>query len=309
MDEHEQESRELENHMERALAVAIAHGSSVLEAWAKLSAKRQAQREHPGLRTFDAPLKASTEVALRAREDLAAGRKDATFWRNAPISELMDRMRETGIEPTKLGEPGHDRHWAERAPGEEAMSLYSYAARYADQSAVAASVRDNIAGLITEYGLDPKEMLSMSPDQAAETYTQARAEHYAPEQNPTMTADGSDATDRDGAQVANLVGQAQAADTEAQAAAGQADTAFAAAEHAGAGWESDFAPQQPDWNEQPSRAQRVSTSSAGPAARSASTAARDHPTNPRAATATAGNGPKARRSSGTGANRERGRGM
>lgn len=308
MDEHEQESRELETHMERALAVAIAHGSSVLEAWAKLSAKRQAQREHPGLRTFDVDA-GSTEVAVRAREDLAAGRGDANFWRNAPISELIDRIRESGIEPSRLGEPAHDRHWAERATGEEAMSLYGYAARYADQSAVAASVRDNIAGVIAEYGLDPKEMLSMSPDQAAETYTQARAEHYAPEQNPTMTADGIDATDRDGAQVANLVGQAQAADAEAQSAAGQADTAFVAAEHAGAGWESDFAPQQPDWNEQPSRAQRVSTASTGLAARSASTAARDHPTNPRAATATPGNGPKARRSSVPSADRERGRSM
>lgn len=309
MDEHEQETRELENHMERALAVAIAHGSSVIEAWAKLSAKRQAQREHPGLRTFDleAPAAASTAVALRAREDLAAGRQDANFWRNAPISELLDRIRESGIEPTRLGDPTHDRYWAERAPGADAMSLYSYAQRYADQSAVAANVRDNIAGLLAEYGLDPDDMLAMSPRQAAEAYTQARAEHYAPDQHPTMTTDGTDATDRDGAQVARLVAEAQTADAEAVYAAGQAETATAAAGQAevlhGDVVAGDRGPQQP------SRAQQVRATSNSGAGRSAATAARDHPTNPRAATATAGKGPTARRSSGNTTDRERGRSM
>ena len=43
MEEHDNETRELEQTMERALAVAIAHGSSIVESWAKLAAKQRDQ--------------------------------------------------------------------------------------------------------------------------------------------------------------------------------------------------------------------------------------------------------------------------
>ncbi|MAU80864.1 MAG: hypothetical protein CME34_03135 [Gordonia sp.] len=305
MSEHEQESRELEQHMERALAVAIAHSSSLIQSWAQLAAKRAARRAQQGqdLGAMPAPdtaehIAASAHaVQQRARGDLAVGRGDANFWRQASPEELLDKIRtDYRIDPARLGARDHDRGWAERAKGDEVVGLLAVAGRYADDSAVAAGVRDNLAGLIAEYGLDPDELMGMSPQQAAECYVQSRAEYWAPQQPPTMTSDGRDAIDREGAQVAALLSGAQAADERAALAADMSDSAAAQADTIS--------------TEPSTRAQRVAASSHTSAGKAAATAARDHPTNPRMATTSTGaKQPTARRSNTLSADRERGRGL
>lgn len=311
MSEHEQETRELENMMERALAVAIAHSSSLIEAWGRNAAKRTRQQtEQQGWAPTREDGTVGDEIATdaattqrQARTELAVAQQDANFWMNASPDELAQKIRtDHGIEPTRIGDRDHDRHWAERAKGAEVVGLLSVADRYADQSVVAAAVRDNIGDLIRDYGLDPDELMRIAPEAAAERLTQSRAEFWAPTQPPTHAADGRDATDRDGAHVVSLLDRAQAADRESDYASDTADVATDRAET--------IAATGTDGPDPQSRAQRIAGRSTTPAGKAAATAARDHPSNPRAATAAAGNKhTKARRTSGVSSDRERGRGM
>ncbi|GAB93456.1 hypothetical protein [Gordonia rhizosphera] len=315
MSEHEQESRELEQNMERALAVAIAHSSSLIQSWAQLAAKRAARRsqhghDHAAMPSGDIAehiAHSAYAVQQRARGDLAVGRHDAHFWRQASPEELLDKIRtDYRIDPTRLGHREHDRAWAERAKGDEVLGLLAVAGRYADESAVAAGVRDNLADLIADYGLDPDELMHMTPEQAADRYVQSRAEYWAPDQPPTMTSDGRDATDREGAQVAALLSSAQAADERAIDADHDSITHLELADTLDVS--------TPDaagyTTAEPTRAERVAQASTTPAGQAAARAARDHPTNPRAAAATgARSQPRARTAATMGSDRERGRGM
>ena len=314
MSEHEQESRELEQNMERALAVAIAHGSSLIQSWAQLAAKRAARRNQlghdhgamPSGETAEHIAASAHAVQQRARGDLALGRQDANFWRQASPEELVDKIRtDYRIDPVRLGHREHDRAWAERAKGDEVMGLLAVAGRYADDSAVAAGVRDNLTDLIADYGLDPDELMRMTPEQAADRYVQSRAEYWAPDQPPTMTSDGRDATDREGAQVAALLRGAQAADDRAAVADRNSTAHLELADSLAAS-----TPEAGATTAEPTRAERVAQASTTPAGQAAARAARDHPTNPRAATSSgARSQPRARTAATMGTDRERGRGM
>ncbi|MCF3940641.1 hypothetical protein [Gordonia tangerina] len=313
MSEHEQESRELEQNMERALAVAIAHGSSVIQSWAQLAARRAARRNQlghhamPTGETAEQIAASAHAVQQRARGELALGRHDANFWREASPEDLVDKIRtDYRIDPARLGHRDHDRAWAERAKGDEVMGLLAVAGRYADDSAVAAGVRDNLTDLLAEYGLDPDELMRMTPQQAAERYVQSRAEYWAPAQPPTMTSDGRDATDRKGAQVAALLSGAQAADDRAAIADRNSTAHLELADSLDAS-----TPQAAGYTTaEPTRSERVAQASTTPAGQAAARAARDHPTNPRAATASSARSqPRARTGATMGADRERGRGM
>ncbi|MFT4397851.1 hypothetical protein ACLTEW_23245 [Gordonia lacunae] len=308
MNEHEQETRELEQGMERALAVAIAHTSSLIESWARRAANKA--RENATDTDPQAPNEVYTALAADAadtqrqvRAELAVAQPNADYWKHANPDELARKIREDyGIEPARLGERTHDRHWAERADGRNVVDLYAMADRYAEQSATAAAVRDNIGDLIRDYGLDPDELMRSSPHEAAERYTQSRAEHWAPGQPPPLSADGRDATDRDGVHVAALLTQAQAADLDAEQAAELSDLAT---ERADAATTTEVGEQAGQ-----SRADRVAAVSTSESGKAAATAARDHPTNPRRAAATTGQKqPTARRSSTLTADRTRGRGL
>ncbi|WP_078113950.1 hypothetical protein [Gordonia sp. IITR100] len=308
MNEHEQETRELEQGMERALAVAIAHTSALIEAWARRAANKA--RENTADTAPQAPNEVYTNLAADAadtqrqvRAELAVAQPNADYWKHASPDELARKIREDyGIEPARLGERTHDRHWAERADGRNVVDLYAMADRYAEQSATAAAVRDNIGDLIRDYGLDPVELMRSSPHEAAERYTQSRAEHWAPGQPPALSADGRDATDRDGVHVAALLTQAQAADLDAEQAAELSDLAT---ERADAATTTEVGEQAGQ-----SRADRVAAVSTSESGKAATTAARDHPTNPRRAAASTGQKqPTARRSSTLTADRQRGRGL
>lgn len=305
MNEHEQETRELEQGMERALAVAIAHTSALIEAWARRAAKKARDHTDPDQLPAEAYTHFAAEAAdtqRQVRAELAVAQPNADYWKHASPDELARKMREDyGIEPARLGERTHDRHWAERAEGRNVVDLYAMADRYAEQSATAAAVRDNLGDLIRDYGLDPDELMRSSPHEAAERYTQSRAEHWAPGQPSALTASVDEATDRDGVHVAALLTQAQAADREADHAA---DMAQASTERA------DTLSTDTGERSQPSRADRVAAASTSSAGKAATTAARDHPTNPRMAAASTGaKQPTARRSSTLTADRERGRGI
>lgn len=308
MNEHEQETRELEQGMERALAVAIAHTSSLIEAWARRAANKA--RHNTADTNPQAPNRVYTALAADAadtqrqvRAELAVAQPNADYWKHANPDELARKIREDyGIEPGRLGERTHDRHWAERAEGRNVVDLYAMADRYAEQSATAAAVRDNIGDLIRDYGLDPDELMRSSPHEAAERYTQSRAEHWAPGQPPALSADGRDATDRDGVHVAALLTQAQAADLDAEQTAELSDLAT---ERADATTTTEVGEQAGQ-----SRADRVAAVSTSQSGKAAATAARDHPTNPRRAAASTGQKqPTARRSSTLTADRQRGRGL
>lgn len=311
MNEHEQETRELEQGMERALAVAIAHTSSLIESWARRAANKARGAEHTDTdREAQSPgaafMRLATDAAdtqQQVRAELALAQPNADYWKHASPDELARKIREDyGIEPARLGERTHDRHWAERAEGRNVVDLYAMADRYAEQSATAAAVRDNLADLIRDYGLDPDELMRSSPHEAAERYTQSRAEHWAPGQAPTQSADGRDATDRDGVHVAALLTQAQAADLDAEQAAELSDLATERADA--------LTTTGVDEQHGPSRSDRVAAVSTSDSGKAATTAARDHPTNPRLATASTGQKQTtARRSSTLTADRQRGRGL
>lgn len=309
MNEHEQETRELEQGMERALAVAIAHTSSLIEAWARRAAKKARDHTDPDLQqrlpaevyTHLADEAADTQRQVRA--ELAVAQPNADYWKHASPDEMARKMREDyGIAPARLGDRTHDRHWAERADGRHVVDLYAMADRYAEQNATASVVRDNLGDLIRDYGLDPDELMRSSPHEAAERYTQSRAEHWAPVQSPALSADGRDATDRDGVHVAALLTQAQAADLDAEQAVELSDLA---AERADATTTTEL-----DEQTGQSRADRVAAASTSESGKAAATAARDHPTNPRRAAASTGQKqPTARRSSTLTTDRQRGRGL
>lgn len=304
MNEHEQETRELEQGMERALAVAIAHTSALIEAWAKHAAKKARQsgdNTDPEMAQFYTTMGIeAAETQQQVRAELAVAQPNADYWKHASAEELSQKMRQDyNVDPARIGERTHDRHWAERAEGRYVVDLYAMADRYADQNAAAAAVRDNLGDLMRDYGLDPDELMRSSPEVAAQRYTQSRAEHWGPGRAPALTASVGEATDRDGAHVAALLSQAQAADREADHAADLSEATSDTAAHAN----TEHA------NTEPSRAERVSAASTTDAGKAAATAARDHPTNPRAATTTPRAQSAGRRTAGMGADRERGRGM
>lgn len=351
MEEHDNETRELEQTMERALAVAIAHGSSIVESWAKLAAK-QRNRTARGADTDElaASGKASedlgrtaSKVQQRARHDLAKGRADAEFWRTASPDELVarfqaeaaekDPLRDAGsdarLDPRRLGDRAYDRQWAQSTKGIAVVGVLDLAHRYADEAAVAANVRDNLREQIRDLGLDPDELMRMDPAEAGRRYEESLGTSLQVPDTPfslgpnstaapTMTLDGSDSVDRDGAQVAALLSQAQAADQRAAEATHNAEIATERAETPA---RSESAPDRGDpldippplWGLRPesmSRAERVGTASATAPGRAAATAARDHPTNPRAAVAAPPRSQaRAKTGGGKSADRQRGRGM
>ncbi|MDS1116387.1 hypothetical protein RD149_21825 [Gordonia westfalica] len=343
MEEHDNETRELEQTMERALAVAIAHGSSMVESWAKLVAK---QRNRKGQSTdTDKPAPpnqaaddlghTAAKLEQRARHDLAKGRPDATFWLTASPDELVEKFRAEAAEkaplrdldPRRLGDRSYDRQWAQNTRGTAVVGVLDLAHRYADEAVVAANVRDNLCEQIRDLGLDPDELMRMDPAEAGRRYEQTvGAARYGSDNPfsfgsdnsalPSMTHDGSDSVDRDGAQVAALLSQAQAADDRAATAEHNADLAAERAEVldqsapppppvVAAGPQS-YTPPPP----QMSRAERVGTASPTAPGRAAATAARDHPTNPRAAVASAPRSQaRAKTGGGKSADRQRTRGM
>lgn len=356
MEEHDNETRELEQTMERALAVSIAHGSSMVESWAKLAAKRRnrkAQRtgtnDRPPARTSpsqpgDGLRQAAAEVQQRARRDLAKARPDAAFWLTASPDELVEKFRAEAAEkdpsqdldPRRLGDRSYDRQWAQNTRGTAVVGVLDLAHRYADEAAVAANVRDNLCEQIRDFGLDPDELMRMDPAEAGRRYEQTLGEARYGSDNPlsfgsdnsaqpAMTHDGSDSVDRDGAQVAALLSQAQAADDRAATAEHNAELAVERAdaldrsapnERPGrtlsppppvvAAGPQTYTPPPP----QMSRAERVGTASPTAPGRAAATAARDHPTNPRAAVASAPRSQaRARTGGGKSADRQRARGM
>ncbi|MCK8615301.1 hypothetical protein [Gordonia sp. C13] len=350
MEEHDNETRELEQTMERALAVAIAHGSSMVESWAKLVAKqrnRKAQRADtdkpaPPNQTPDDLGRTAAKVEQRARHDLAKGRPDAPFWLTASPDELVEKFRTDDAEkapfrdldPRRLGDRAYDRQWAQNTRGTAVVGVLDLAHRYADEAVVAANVRDNLREQIQDLGLDPDELMRMDPAEAGRRYEQTVGEARQGSDNPlsfgsdnsaqpAMTHDGSDSVDRDGAQAAALLSQAQAADDRAATAEHNAELA---AERADALNRS--APNERPGRTPPppppvvavgpqtytpppmSRAERVGTASPTAPGRAAATAARDHPTNPRAAVASAPrNQARARTGGGKNADRQRARGM
>ncbi len=297
--------------MERALAVAIAHTSSLIESWARRAANKARGAEHTDTdREAQSPgaafMRLATDAAetqQQVRAELALAQPNADYWKHASHDEMARKMREDyGITPARLGDRTHDRHWAERADGRHVVDLYAMADRYAEQNATATAVRDNLGDLIRDYGLDPDELMRSSPHEAAERYTQSRAEHWAPVQPPALSAAGRDATDRDGVHVAALLTQAQAADLDAEQAAELSDLA---AERAAATTTTELGEQTGQ-----SRADRVAAASTSESGKAAATAARDHPTNPRRAAASTGQKqPTARRSSTLTTDRQRGRGL
>lgn len=364
MEEHDNETRELEQTMERALAVSIAHGSSMVESWAKLAAKRRnrkAQRtgtnDLPPARTSpkrpgDDLEQDAAEVQQRARRDLAKGRPDAAFWLTASPDELVEKFRAEAAEkdpsqvldPRRLGDRSYDRQWAHSTRGTTVVGVLDLAHRYADEAVVAANVRDNLREQIRDLGLDPDELMRMDPAEAGRRYEQeVGSATYATDNplsigddttaNPTLTHDGSDSLDRDGAHIATLLSQAQAADDRAATAENNADLAGERADvldrsapderpgrttsptpHEGsAGPQHDAPPPLPPYTPllpQLSRAERVATASPTAPGRAAATAARDHPTNPRAAVASAPRSQaRARTGGGKSADRQRARGM
>ena len=351
MEEHDNETRELEQTMERALAVAIAHGSSVVESWAKLAAKqRNRKTQSADTANLTSPNQAADDlgrtaakVEHRARHDLAKSRPDAAFWLTASPDALIEKFRAEAAEkdpsqdldPRRLGDRAYDRQWAQSTRGTAVVGVLDLSHRYADEAAVAANVRDNLREQIRDLGLDPDELMRMDPAEAGRRYEQSLgATLYGPDNpadfgpdntaNPTLTHDGSDNVDRDGAQVAALLSQAQAADDRSAAAAHNAEIATERAdsldrptpqERPGVAPAPPAAavPQsypQPPSAPQMSRAERVGTASPTAPGRAAATAARDHPTNPRAAVASAPRRQaRAKTSSGKSADRQRARGM
>ncbi|NED68125.1 hypothetical protein G3I15_45045, partial [Streptomyces sp. SID10244] len=247
---------------------------------------------------------AATQHQVRA--ELAVAQPNADYWKHASSDEMARKMREDyGIAPARLGDRTHDRHWAERADGRHVVDLYAMADRYAEQNATATAVRDNLGDLIRDYGLDPDELMRSSPHEAAERYTQSRAEHWAPGQPPALTVAVGETADRDGVHVAALLSQAQAADREADHAAEVSEVTTEHADTIATGTGTGTGQRS-----EPSRAERVSAASTNNAGKAAATAARDHPTNPRmAAASTATKQPTARRSSTITTDRQRTRGL
>ncbi len=351
MEEHDNETRELEQTMERALAVAIAHGSSVVESWAKLAAKQRQRKTQsadtanptsPSQAVDDLGRTAAT-VEQRARHDLAKGRPDAAFWLTASPDALVEKFRAEAAEkdpfrdldPRRLGDRSYDRQWAQSTRGTAVVGVLDLSHRYADEAAVAANVRDNLREQIRDLGLDPDELMRMDPAEAGRRYEQeVGSAKYGTDNpfsfghdnaaNPTLTHDGSDSVDRDGAQVAALLSQAQAADDRSAAAAHNAELAAERADSLDRPTQRErpgvapaplaaAVPQSyppPPAAPQMSRAERVGTASPTAPGRAAATAARDHPTNPRAAVASAPRRQaRAKTSGGKSADRQRARGM
>ena len=350
MEEHDNETREIEQTMERALAVAIAHGSSSVESWSKqMTKQRNRKAQSADTDNLKAPEEAADDlgrtaakVEHRARTDLAKGRPDATFWLTASPDALVEKFRAEAAEkdpfrdldPRRLGDRSYDRQWAQSTRGTAVVGVLDLSHRYADEAVVAANVRDNLCEQIRDFGLDPDELMRMDPTEAGRRYEQALgATLYGPDNpadfgrdnsaHPSMTHDGSDSIDRDGAQVAALLSQAQVADDRAATAEHNAEIAAERAdsldrpaprERSGVAPAPVTAlPQSyppPPAAPQMSRAERVGSASPTAPGRAAATAARDHPTNPRAAVASAPrNQARAKTSGGKSADRQRARGM
>lgn len=333
MEDHNSETRELEQTMERALAVAIAHGSSLVESWAKMVSKRRNRAHDTAADPATAPStagdveSAAAAVQRRARVDLAKGRPDAQFWLTASPDELVARFRaeaeavtatrtavrrdttDRTIDPLRLGERAHDQRWARDASGAEVIGLLGLANRYSEDALVAANVRDNLCEQIRDLGLDPDELMRLDPAEAARLYQQRVGVEQHKDRSPdtdtqtTLTADGIDSVDRDGAHVAALLSQAQAADARAEHAEHNAELISERAGTPAATAASAAAPQM-------SRAERVAIASPTAPGRAAAIAARDHPTNPRAAAAVKPSSqPRAKTGRTMSADRQRGRGM
>lgn len=278
---HQHEDRELEGSMERAMAAAVGTASSLLESWARIQARRARTADPDKPTQLDHLRTASQELALAdsTRRELAIGQPNPDYWLSASHENVMDQVREAGLDPYRMGERSHDAAWARQAQSRDVVDLLNASDRYADRSAVAASVRDNIGDVLRDYGVDPDELMKVDPSVAADQFDAARNERPTPgthadvddqsvdEQRGTTPRDG------DGISVSTLLSQAQAADRDAAEEMLRSDYAQEQAT---------TIDQRPAVSEASRAELVVAADSAGtPAGRAAAIAAQSHPTNPR----------------------------
>lgn len=266
MEEHEQEGKEIEADLERNAALAVTAGSNL---WMGVK-QREHRRREAQQRDYEAVL--------------------AAEW------ELLSMRREDGGDPSLLGTKDADQQWARTSDPNRVVAAYAIADHYAEKSQRMEGLRDNLAGTLTEYGLDPKEMLSLSPQQAAEQFRAARGASF--ESDPEQL-------EREAQNVTRVTEQAQDLDSESTDLAREADRALSDAEDA----ERDHAGVEANGTAEPrrNRALEVGSAGSGPAVVAAQYAATDHPTNPGQASAKApDNARKPNRQAEKGRKRDRG---
>lgn len=274
---------ELEQTLGRSSAQTMAHGASLIETFMRRLRER-AEQETARLNEQDT-VSSPTEGRHVRGEDPRRVQSVSELAGVAPgeltDAELKNQMRtQHGIDVDRIGQREYDPRWVDRANPGDVVEFLRAADRDADSAAEAAQIRDNLMERLREYGLDPEEVLTGTPDQAAETLREHRDAFFTPS--------SGDDTERDAAEVGALVDRAQRADRDSETFAARADKSLDAAGAA-------------------SRSDKVAASSTGLPADAAILAARDHPTNPRqAATSAAKQAPKAKAAAGRGADRERG---
>lgn len=274
MEEHEQEGKEIEADLERNAALAVTAGSNL---WMGVK-----QREH---RRREAQQR-DYEAVLAAELLLLTGRRD------------------DGEDLARVGQKDADQEWARTGDPDRVVEAYAIADHYAEKSDLLANMRDNIGGVLTEYGLDPKEMLQLAPEQAAEQFRAAR--------ESSLTESDPDQLDREALEVARTSEQAQDMDSESAELGRDADVAqshaeAAAREHEDTASQADAG--EPGGGEpQRDRSQQVATAGTGPAVAAATYAATDHPTDPGKAAGKAPDRGQKPRSHHPGKGRKRGHG-
>ncbi|MEU3475857.1 hypothetical protein [Rhodococcus sp. NPDC006774] len=220
MEEHENEERELTSGMERSLAASIAAAAALIESFARRRARRDrdaarhltgdTDRTGGGASDTAKSITEQAGIQTAARAALAAGREDSEFWRTAPTELLHEKIiAEHGIDPRRVGEFGTDQQWITQAPGPEVLSVYAAADRWAELSEAAASVRENIATELSNYGLNIDELQGQPRGGAAEQIHTARAEYWAQRgYDPDGTAAEQADAAKDGEHVEQLLTQA-----------------------------------------------------------------------------------------------------
>lgn len=285
-----QDHDELEQVLERSSAQMIGHSASLIETFMRRLRERAQQElvDEPAGRHAQPVAPSRPSPALEGELIRTGGREVAQV---APgelsDAELKEQMKARhGIDVDRLGDREHDRRWVDNAAPGDVLDLLRAADRDADMAAEAARVRDNLKERIREYGVDPDTLMSSPAAAAGETLREHRASFLDEEQQ--RGRDGAD-TDRDAAEVTSLMNQAQTADRDADTLGARSQDGYSAAADR-------------------SRSERVqATGSTTPAASAAALAAKDHPTNPRHAAATAvKQAPKAKSAPSRGADRERG---
>lgn len=318
MEEHENEERELTGGMERSLAASIAAAASLIESFQRRRASRDRDAAHHqntgdnGNSATDSSesVKEQVDIQASARAALGAGREDSEFWRTAPMELLHEKIiAEHGIDPRRVGEFGTDQQWITQAPGPEILAVYADAQRWAQHSAAATSVRDNIATELSNYGLNIDELAQQPPGAAAEQIRDARAEYWAERgYDPDGTTAERAEAEKDGQHVEQLLNDAGAAEQRSGEFAGRSADLTDLGDRLSADTAQPVPAAGVGLDKSASRSEQIRNhrghTSAGQAA---ATAAVDHPTHPRDAVTATSRAPR-RPAPRTAAARERGHG-